>query len=118
MINLREKAIWAVAAATLGVMLPSVALSKARLAGSDQTTTLDCAGGSAWIAGSNNKVTLTGGCTRLTILGSRNSITAAFGAGARIRFAGARNDVIWTTPDGKAPKVLHLGFGNNLKAGQ
>lgn len=60
----------------------------ARLAGSDQTTTLDCAGSSARITGSNNKVTMTGSCTRLTILGSR------------------------------AQMVHHLGYGNTLKQGQ
>ena len=37
-------------------------LSSAMLAGSGQTTTLDCAGGGAHIFGSNNTLTLTGGC--------------------------------------------------------
>ena len=118
MISLSKKTIWAVAAVALGVMLPSVASSKARLAASDHTTTLDCAGGSARIAGSHNKVTLTGGCTSLRILGSWNSVTAAFGAGASIWFAGSRNEVNWTTPDGKEPKAHRLGYGNTLKPGK
>ncbi len=113
-----NKTISAVVAGALGVMLPSVAFSKARLAGSDQTKTLDCAGGSARIAGSNNKVTLTGGCTGLTILGSRNIVTAAFGHDASIWFTGSKNEVTWTTPDGKEPKAHHLGLDNTLKKGQ
>jgi hypothetical protein len=40
------------------------------LAGSDQTKTVDCAGGWARIAGANNNVTLTGNCEGLTIYGS------------------------------------------------
>ncbi len=90
----------------------------ARLAGSDQTTTLNCAGGSARIAGSNNKVTLTGACTRLTILGSRNTVAVAFGSGGSVWFGGSKNEVIWTTPDGKEPKAHHLGYGNTLKQGK
>ncbi len=113
-----NKTILAVAAAALGLMLPNVAFSKAQLAGSNETRTLDCAGGSARIAGSNNQVTLTGGCTRLTILGSRNIVTAAFGRGASIWFAGSKNEVTWTTPDGKQPKAHHLGLDNTLKKGQ
>jgi hypothetical protein len=112
----RNKAIGAIAAA-VGILLPGVALSNVRVDGSHQAKTLDCAGGSARIAGSHNKVTLTGGCTRLTILGSWNSVTAALSAGARVRFLGSRNDVVWTTPDGKAPKALDLGAGNSLKPG-
>ncbi len=118
MMSLRDKTIWAVVGSALAVMLPSVASAAAQLAGADQTATLDCADGKARIVGSNNRVTLTGGCTRLTILGSRNTITAAFGAGANIWFAGSRNEVIWTTPDGKEPKAHHLGVSNTLKKGQ
>ena len=116
--SIRQKMIVVAAVAVVGVMLPSVASSKARLAGSDRTTTLDCAGGSARIAGSNNNVTLTGGCSRLTILGSQNTVTAAFAVGASIWFAGSRNAVIWTTPDGKQPTVHHLGVRNILKQGR
>jgi len=60
---------------------------------------------------------LTGNCAGLTIYGSRNNVTAAFQADARVRFVGAKNEVIWTTPDGKEPRVLHLGAGNTIKPG-
>ena len=53
----------------------------ALFAGSDQTTTLDCAGGGAHIFGSNNTLTLTGGCTWLDMVGSNNTIIVAL-AGA------------------------------------
>jgi hypothetical protein len=118
MIDLRNRAIWTVIVASVAMILPSVASAKARLDGSRQTKTLDCEGGPARIAGSRNKVTLTGGCTRLTILGSRNGVTAAFEAGASVRFYGSKNEVVWTTPDGKPPKAFHLGFSNTLKEGQ
>ncbi len=120
-ISLPDKVILVIIVGTLAMMLPGVALSKsnpARVHGSDLTKTLDCAGNSARILGSNNKVTLTGGCTRLTILGSRNVVTAAFGAGGSIWFGGSKNEVVWTTPDGKEPKVWHLGYGNTVKRGQ
>jgi hypothetical protein len=119
--GLPDRAILAITVGAFWMMLPGVALSKsnpARVYGSDLTKTLDCAGNSARILGSNNKVTLTGGCTRLTILGSRNVVTVAFGTGGSIWFAGSKNEVVWTTPDGKEPKVRHLGYGNTLKRGQ
>ncbi len=120
MLNIRNKMILAIAVTAFGVILANVARSKAndvRLAGSDQPKTLDCAGGWARIAGSNNNVTFTGNCVGLTIYGSRNTVTAAFQAGARVRFVGSKNEVIWTTPDAKEPKVLHLGVGNTMKPG-
>ncbi len=115
---LQERIIMSMLVFALATILPSAVSAKARLAGSDRTTTLDCAGSSARISGSNNKVTLTGGCTGLTILGSRNIVTAAFAHGASIWFVGSGNEVISTTPDGKEPKVRHLGVGNTLKKGQ
>ena len=68
--------------------------------------------------GSNNKVTLTGACRRLTILGSRNTVTITFGAGGSVWLVGATNEVTWTTPDGKQPKVHQIGSSNTLKRGQ
>ena len=127
MINLRDGIIGVVAAAALVVMLPSVASSKVIVvashhkiivAGSHHTLTLDCAGGTARIAGSHNMVTLTGGCTRLTVLGSSNTAIVAFGAGARVKFVGVRNEIIWTTPDGKEPEALRVGSDNILKRQQ
>jgi hypothetical protein len=120
MLNIRNKMIAAVAVTAFGVTLANVALSKAsdvRLAGSDQTKTLDCGGGWARISGANNNVTLTGNCAGLTIAGSRNSVTAAFQAGAQVRFLGSRNAVIWTTPDAKKPRILRLGVGNTMTPG-
>jgi hypothetical protein len=98
----------------------NVALSKANdvhLAGSDQTKTLDCAGGWARIAGANNNVTLTGDCAGLTIYGSRNTVQGAFQTEARVRFVGSNNAVTWTTPDGKEPKALHLDASNTMTPG-
>jgi hypothetical protein len=120
MLNIRNKMIVAIAVSAFGVITANVALSKANavhLAGSDQTKTLDCAGGWARIAGANNNVTLTGNCAGLTIYGSRNNVTAAFEADARVRFVGSKNEVIWTTPDAKEPRVHHLGAGNTMKPG-
>jgi hypothetical protein len=54
MLNIRNKMIVAIAVSAFGVIPANVALSKANdvhLAGSDQTKTLDCAGGWARIAG-------------------------------------------------------------------
>ncbi len=100
----------------IGMTAPGVALAApASLAGSDQTKTLDCAGGPARIAGAYNKVTLSGDCTHLTILGSRNTVTADFASGASIWFGGSKNEVTWTTADGKEPHVRHFGVGNTLK---
>jgi hypothetical protein len=107
-------------AAALLVAGANVALSKtngAHLAGSDQTKTLDCAGGWARIAGANNNVTLTGNCEGLTIYGSRNTVQAAFQTDAQVRFVGSNNAVTWTTPDGKEPKALHLGASNTMTPG-
>ncbi len=120
MLNIRNRVILAIAVTAFGAILPNMALSKAndvRLAGSDQTKTLDCAGGWAQIAGSNNNVTFTGNCAGLTIYGSRNAVTVAFQAGARVRFFGSKNAVTWTTPDAKKPRVLHLGAGNTMTQG-
>jgi hypothetical protein len=120
MLNVRNKMIVAIAVSAFGVIPANVALSKAddmHLAGSDQTKTLDCAGGWARIAGAHNNVTLTGNCAGLTIYGSRNNVTAAFQADARVRFVGSNNEVIWTTPDAKEPRVHHLGAGNTMKPG-
>lgn len=102
----------------LGMILPDVAFSRARLDGSDQTKTLDCGGGPARIAGAHNKVTLSGGCTRLTILGSQNTIKAEFAPGATIWFAGSGNEVTWTSANGTRPHVRHLGLRNTLKEGE
>lgn len=114
MLNLRFGRTLIVGAVTMiGMTVPNVALC-ASLVGSDQTRTLDCAGGPARIAGADNKVTLSGGCTHLTVLGSRNTITADFAAGASIWFAGSRNEVAWTTADGKEPHARHHGSGNTL----
>jgi hypothetical protein len=119
MFNIRNKMIVAIAVSAFGVIPAHVALSNTvHLAGSDQTKTLDCAGGWARIAGADNNVTLTGNCAGLTIYGSRNNITAAFQADASVRFVGSKNEVIWTTPDGKEPRALHLGAGNTMKPGQ
>ncbi len=116
-----QNAISLLVATALCVISANAASAKsngARLAGSDQTKTLNCAEGPARIAGSNNKVTLSGACTRLTILGSRNTVTVAFGSGGSVWFGGSKNEVIWTTPDGKEPKAHHLGYGNTRKQGQ
>src|SRR5690348_16728108 len=115
---LRFRILTVAAVTILGMIFPSLAFSRARLDGSDQTKTLDCADGPARIAGANNKVTLTGGCTRLTVLGSGNTITADLAAGASIWFAGSRNELTWTTADGKKPHVRHLGVHNTMKEGQ
>ena len=88
----------------------------AMLAGSGQTTTLDCAGGGAHIFGSNNTLTLTGGCAWLDMVGSNNRIVVALANGANM-FAGSNNAITWTSPDGKEPAVRHLGSGNTLTAG-
>jgi hypothetical protein len=117
MLKIRNKMIVSIAAVAFSI-IPKVALSKTvGLAGSDQTKTLDCAGGWARIAGANNNVTLTGNCAGLTIYGSRNTVTAAFQAGARVRFAGSNNAVTWTTPDAREPRVLHLGVSNTMTPG-
>ena len=79
-------------------------------AGSNQTTTLDCAGGGAHIFGSNNTLTLTGACTWLDMVGSNNPIIIALANGANIEFAGSNNAITWTSPDGKEPVVRHLEF--------
>jgi len=121
MIGPLGKTILAVTVATLWLMLPSIASSKddgATVVGSGQTAALDCDGGAARVAGSNNKVTLTGACRRLTILGSRNTVTITFGAGGSVWLVGATNEVTWTTPDGKQPKVHQIGSSNTLKRGQ
>ena len=116
MVNFRVGRALIVGAVTMtGMTVPNVAFSRAWLAGSDETRTLNCAGGPARIAGANNKVTLSGGCTHLTVLGSRNTITAEFAAGASIWFAGSKNEVAWTTADGKEPHVRHYGVGNTMK---
>jgi len=116
MVNFRVGRTLIVSAITMiGMILPNPAFSRASLAGSDETRTLDCAGGAARIAGANNKVTLKGDCTHLTVLGSGNTITAEFAAGASIWFAGSRNEVAWTTANGKEPHVHHFGSGNTLK---
>jgi hypothetical protein len=120
MLKSPNKMIAARAATAFWLILANGALSKANganLSGSDQTKTLDCGGGWASIAGANNNVTLTGNCAGLTIYGSRNSVTAAFAAGAHIRFVGSRNAVTWTTPDANEPRTLHLGFGNAMRPG-
>jgi len=115
MLNIRNKMLVSIAVMAFSAIHSNVALSKTvGLAGSDQTKTLDCAGGWARIAGANNHVTLTGNCARLTIYGSRNTVTAAFQAGGRVRFAGSNNEVTWTTPDAREPKALHLGASNKM----
>jgi hypothetical protein len=121
MIGPLHKTILAVTVATFWVMLPSIASSKddgATIVGSDQTTALDCGGGVARVADSNNKVTLTGACRRLTILGSRNAVTVILGAGSSVWLVGPGNEVTWTTPDGKEPKIHQIGSNNTLKRGQ
>jgi hypothetical protein len=120
MLNIRNKMIVAIAVTSFGVILANVAQSKTngvRLAGSDETKTLDCAGGWARIAGAHNNITLTGNCTGLTVYGSRNTVTAAFQKGAHVRFVGSENAVTWTTPDAKEPTILHLGVGNTMTQG-
>ncbi len=117
MVSLLRKKIWTITTVAFGVLPPSVALA-VQLAGSHNTTTLDCAGGPARIVGSQNKVTLSGGCSSLSIHGSMNSVTAAFSAGAIISFDGSRNEVTWTTGDGKKPTVLVPDFANKLKPGK
>ncbi len=117
MVSLSRKKFWAITTIALGMLPPNVAVA-VQLAGSHNTTTLDCAGGPARIVGSENKVTLNGGCSSLSIHGSRNSVTAAFSAGAVISFDGSRNEVIWTTADGKKPTVLVPDFGNKLIPGK
>ena len=71
----------------------------ALFAGSNQTTTLDCAGGGAHIFGSNNTLTLTGGCAGLDMVGSNNTIIVALANGANIEFAGSNNAITWTSPE-------------------
>jgi Protein of unknown function (DUF3060) len=118
---LSKNSTWAsIVAVALGAaaMLPTAALSKARVDGSHQSRTLDCAGDSARIAGSRNKVTLNGGCTALTIYGSRNSVIADFAPGSSIWFFGSKNEVTWKSADGKPPKIHRVGFGNVLKPGR
>ena len=109
--------IFGVAAGLLGGAMLNCALAQTPavlFAGSNQTTTLDCAGGGAQIAGSNNKLTLTGGCTMLGVLGSNNTVTVALATNARIQFVGSNNIVTWTSPDGKEPMAQHLGSDNTL----
>ncbi len=117
MVSLSRKKIWAITTVALGVLPPSVAVA-VQLAGSHNARTLDCAGGPARIVGSQNKVTLNGGCSSLSIHGSKNSVTAAFRAGAIISFDGSKNEVTWTTADGKKPTVLVPDFGNKLIPGK
>ncbi len=88
----------------------------ALFAGSNQTTTLDCAGGGAHIFGSHNTLTLTGGCTWLDMVGSDNAIIVALANGANIEFAGSNNAITWTSPEGEEPVVRHMGSGNTLSA--
>jgi hypothetical protein len=60
MLKTRNKMIVPIGVICFSVIHTNVALSKTvGLAGSDQTKTLDCAGGWARIAGANNHVTLT-----------------------------------------------------------
>jgi len=121
MLSIRNKMIIAIAVTSFGVMLANVAEPKVngvRLAGSDETKTLDCAGGWARIAGAHNNVTLTGNCAGLTVYGSQNTVTVAFQEGAHVRFVGSKNAVTWTTPDAKEPTVLHLGVGNTMTQGR
>jgi hypothetical protein len=109
--------VFGVAVWLFGVTVLTDALAQAPsawFATSNQTTTLDCAGGSAQIAGSNNKLTLTGGCTTLRVLGSNNTVTAALAANAHIEFAGSNNAVTWTSSDGKEPMVQNGGSNNTL----
>ena len=114
MVNFRFGRTLIVGALTMiGMTLPNVAFSRAKLAVSGETRTLDCAGGPARITGANNKVTLSGGCTHLTVLGSGNNITAEFAAGASITFAGSRNEVAWT---GKEPHVRGFGLSSRRLA--
>jgi hypothetical protein len=109
--------VFGVAAWLFGVTTLTGALAQtpsARLLSSNQTTTLDCAGGGALIAGSNNKLTLTGGCNMLRVLGAYNTITAALATNAHILFVGSNNAVTWTSSDGKEPTVRYLGSNNTL----
>jgi hypothetical protein len=118
MLKIWNKMIASIAVVAISV-IPNVALAKTvGLAGSEQTKTLDCAGGWARIAGAHNDVTLTGDCAGLTIYGSGNTVTAAFQEGAQVRFAGSNNAVTWTTPDAKEPSALHLGASNKMIPGQ
>lgn len=91
----------------------------AQFASSNQTATLDCAGGKARIEGSNDKLTLKGGCTKLEMFGSGNTVTIAFGKNAGIGLVGSSNAISRTKPDGKEPAVQQqLGSGNRLTHGQ
>jgi hypothetical protein len=106
-----------VAAGLIGVAMLDGALAQTpsvQFAGSNQATTLDCAGGGAQIAGSNNRLTLTGRCTTLGVFGSNNTVRVALATNARIQFAGSNNAVTWTSPNGKGPIVQHFGANNTL----
>jgi hypothetical protein len=77
MVNFRVVRTLIVSAITMiGMILPNPAFCRASLAGSDETRTLDCAGGPAPIAGANNKVTLRGDCTHLTVLGTPSRLSS------------------------------------------
>jgi hypothetical protein len=109
--------VFGVAASLFGLTMLTDAVAQTpspRFAASNQTTTLDCAGGGAQIAGSNNKLTLTGECTMLRVLGSNNTVTAALATNAHIEFAGSNNAVTWTSSDGKEPMVQNRGSNNTL----
>ena len=109
--------LFGVAAGLFGATMLTGALAQTpsvQFAGSNQTTTLDCAGGGAQIAGSNNKLALTGGCTMLGVLGSNNTVTVALATNARIQFVGSNNAVAWASPNGREPMVQHLGSNNTL----
>jgi hypothetical protein len=81
---------------------------------SGQTATLDCAGGKAEVIGSNNVLTIKGGCTGLDLSGSTNKITIEFGPGAAISFVGSGNAIVWSSNDGKPPKVSYVGANNTI----
>ena len=114
--NAVSRTVIVVAAGLFGVTTLNVALAQTAMqfAGSNQTTSLDCAGGGAQIIGSNNKLTLTGGCTMLGAVGSNNTIAVALAANARIQFVGSNNALTWTSPDSKEPMVQDLGSNNTL----
>ncbi len=88
------------------------AAAGAELVGSGQTATLDCVGGGAEFVGSNNRFTLTGDCTSLEMFGSNNMVTIALANEANIEIVGSNNTITWTTPDGKDPRVEHLGWAH------
>jgi hypothetical protein len=128
--TVRKRLVFAVTFALLGTtILPGLAQTRklgdglsfegagASFIGSGQTTNLDCAGGGAHILGSNNNLTLVGGCRWLDMVGSNNSVIADFAIGASIGFAGSRNAITWTSPDGKEPAVRHVGSNTHSPLG-